>query len=656
MSENRELIVLSRFALVLVVAIGCITRFRGIGTWPFAGDEFLMAASIRNILDNGLPAFDCGGYYVRGFPFQYIVALLIKAGLSPEFSLRSVSALCSVAAMPPLFLLCRRAGGTIAAVIVVAFFSFSLWEIEFARFGRMYAPFQAVFFWYLWTLSRITVDGDLRRLPLLYALSLLGVFTWEGGIAILLLNFVPVMQKSANLSARSVAAPLVALAIGLLFLAIDFRHLGAAPALPAGFDPALPARQQPIDYLTAMWVPLAQDYTWSTAWLALSAVVFLVITGVRRSYRQFPLLVVLCAVVAGLGLLHAFAAIPFAVLGALLLRWVEPRNLSPGQWAHLGTRLGSALLLCVVFWLAFAVTNVEWAQSSGVSDLSGRLRRALVVMMKFPNVLDSIGRPWLTTLPVTTALFAVAVAVALWLSLRENKLREEIRVWCIAVLAVITIVGTASTKYSEIRYSFVLLPLGYMFLAVVLGILVRRMATGVRLKAATSAVAVAAVLFIGDDFGLRHLRDIDSAAYNFRINMPEHRRAMYYNRQDFRTPSDFVNSNRQDGDRVVTFPSAASAYLGELDAIYRDSRALEFPAISCLGGTVERWTNAPMITSPSSLRQFIDDTPGDTWIVVSQSQWDQYGSVPETHELQRRAAGIDDQIHAFRLRRMESDD
>jgi len=61
-----------------------------------------------------------------------------------------LAALASTLTILAAWKLGLRAGGTGAAVIATVLVSLSLWEVEFGRFGRMYAPFQAQFLWYLY--------------------------------------------------------------------------------------------------------------------------------------------------------------------------------------------------------------------------------------------------------------------------------------------------------------------------------------------------------------------------------------------------------------------------------------------------------------------------------------------------------------------------
>ena len=182
---RNETPIVVRTLLMLVGAVavlaGLYGRFKGIGTWPLGVDEFYISRSIDNVLRSGLPAFSCGGYYTRGLIFQYVVASLRWLGWSPEFAGRLVAGISSLAVLPAAYLLGRRLDGPLAGWLAVIILCVSIWEIEMARFARMYAPFQAVFAWYVVNYLRYTVDKHAPALRSMILLSVLGVLTWEGG-------------------------------------------------------------------------------------------------------------------------------------------------------------------------------------------------------------------------------------------------------------------------------------------------------------------------------------------------------------------------------------------------------------------------------------------------------------------------------------------
>jgi hypothetical protein len=51
-------------------------RLDGLGERSLAWDEYYFAQSVGQILEQGVPAFETGGYYPRGLPLQYANAAI----------------------------------------------------------------------------------------------------------------------------------------------------------------------------------------------------------------------------------------------------------------------------------------------------------------------------------------------------------------------------------------------------------------------------------------------------------------------------------------------------------------------------------------------------------------------------------------------------
>jgi hypothetical protein len=225
--------------MFLAVAFGAYIRFKGLGQWPLTMDEYFIFRPVENILRHGVPAFECGGYYVRGILYQYAVAPLIAAGLGPEFSLRILALLSNLLAIPGIYLLGKRLSGSTVACASVILFSLSLWEIEFSRFGRMYASFQAVFVWYLVFLHRRVADEDETGARWMYLFSVLGIFLYEGGIFLALLNFTPLLFRLnyapiKDLLGKELLISAAILLLAIAYLTFNFRDLGANYPYPPG--------------------------------------------------------------------------------------------------------------------------------------------------------------------------------------------------------------------------------------------------------------------------------------------------------------------------------------------------------------------------------------------------------------------------------------
>ena len=157
------------------------------------------------------------------------------AGMSAELSARLVAAVCSLIALPAVYLLGTRVRSRTVGLLAVTVMALSVWEVDIARFGRMYAPFQAVFVWYLVFFLRLVVDRDAwARKPMLL-LSVLGVFTWEGGILLMAVNLLPPFLWKPTGRFNATEFRYLLLTVGLLvvtFLAtrmVDFRTFGTDP-------------------------------------------------------------------------------------------------------------------------------------------------------------------------------------------------------------------------------------------------------------------------------------------------------------------------------------------------------------------------------------------------------------------------------------------
>ena len=91
-------------------------------------------------------------------------------------------------------------------LLAVAVLALSVWEVEIGRFGRMYAPFQALFLWYVVFFIQYVVDSRRRAVIPMLVLSALGFAVWEGGIFLVLTNLLPpfIRHPDGRLTRRDV--------------------------------------------------------------------------------------------------------------------------------------------------------------------------------------------------------------------------------------------------------------------------------------------------------------------------------------------------------------------------------------------------------------------------------------------------------------------
>ena len=171
------------WAIIAVsILLGFLIRIKGLGTWTLALDEYYVIKSVQNILQHGLPQFPNGGYYERGILMQYMIAPLLSLGIKPELAGRIFPLLANLAAFPAVYLIARKVGNKTVATIVIVIFSFSIWEVEFARFIRMYAFFQAITVWYIYFALKFFETRNYKNYYWMLGLSALSILVFAGSI------------------------------------------------------------------------------------------------------------------------------------------------------------------------------------------------------------------------------------------------------------------------------------------------------------------------------------------------------------------------------------------------------------------------------------------------------------------------------------------
>lgn len=578
---------------------GLYGRFKGIGTWPLGVDEFYSARSIDYVLSTGLPRFPCGGYYNRGVLFQYVVAAARELGLPLEFSGRFVSALCSLAVWPAVYLLARRLAGEIGAWLAVTILALSVWEIEMARFYRMYAPFQAVFAWYLVLYARYAVDKRDSALYGMVLLSLVGVLTWEGGALLGVANLLAVVQRSdrGRLTAadwRRVTVLMACLAV-LFLMTRDLRGLGEPDT-----GGAIEASTTSHSLALAWFWAIKSHPRWAGLFLVPACAA---VASVPWIFRRSLLSAAALAVALAAAALHAFVLTAGVIALLPTLRLVDGRELRAR-----GAR---------VFWgslAAFAVFWVAYASLSGMLHAEGA-KKALSFLFGFPDIFGHMVLPWGRAVPVLSAELGAAFCFIYYLTLgaRADAAGTEAAgaeagragavdpatVFLNLVMVLVLVAGCVPTDRAETRYTFFLYPI-LVVLAVgcVCALAQRRrsFAPGVAI------VCVLAGFAISGDFRPWHVLHIDSPAINFRVGMSAARTDQYYVRNDIRGIAQWLRANVKPDDLVIDGIPNLDPYYHDFQYFYLGLDEDRYDAYICADGKTERWTGHPVLHGVQALK------------------------------------------------------
>jgi len=564
------------------LAAGLYGRFSGLGHWPLGVDEFYISRSIDNLLRTGLPAFPCGGYYTRGLLYQYTVAGLRLVNLSPELSGRLVAALCSLCVLPAAYLLAKRVRDPLAGWLVVIMLCLSVWEIEMARFARMYAPFQALFAWYLLAYLRFTVDRHAAALRWMIGLSIVGVFLWEGGVLLGVANLFALF--TVNLGSRPIARDwrrwllLGGLLVLLYFATKDLRGFAEVPGDLGDADQATPLQIIGLGISTLLrhWV--------RTAAFLLPLVLALRACRWMNTHRDRGLMVGGLVIVLAAAAAHAFVAAGGILLLLLLTRIAD--------WQTMSTRGARD------FWLALAAFAVYWL-------IAADLKSAL--LFGFPDVFDHVLRPWLRAVPVLSTGLLAAFAYLCVRSIAAGKDSADpvTALLSLTVLLVLT-VGASPTDRIETRYTFFLYPLLMFFAVHAILQIVRALSWASRLPVALTACIPLLCFAVSGDFQPRHLARVDSSAVNFRVGMPQHQSEHYYPRNDIRGVAEWLDANVRPGDVVIAGIPSLDQYYRHIDYFFLEADDPRYETYVCSDGHTERWTNLPVLYKVEALKPLID--------------------------------------------------
>jgi hypothetical protein len=616
-------------AAALALLLGLYARFTGLGAASMAADEYYIARSVQNILRTGVPEYVCGGYYPRAIAYQYVVAALSAGGLGIDVMGRWVAAVSGILALPATWLLGKRVGGRGVALAALTVIGVSVWEVEVSRFGRMYAPFQAIFVWYAWFFIRLTIDRARQAIWPLMALAVLGAFTWEGGIFLAVANILAPFVSNPTGRLRKgewlfIAVNVVVFIAVFRFLAWNVRVAGTEPAFPDSYDPDA-AREITLESVGKS-DPMSYSLTSHPAWLIAGCCLLPLLVAAARlpwSLRQrWPGAVALALALVAAAF-QQFALVASILIVALLLGALSASDLwqtREAKW-YWGT-----LAACAVFWLIYGLATVDWAGKGHVDVLrEHRFLRAVYELFRFPDLFSLVLVPWVRAVPMLTALLAVLLSVCLLQCLRQTgSSRTPQDVLMLLLVSMLVFVGFSEPPRLETRYIFFLYPL---VIVLALGALARIAARGSEQQPVFVPLAMVGALIVyggTEDFQPRHLATIVSQDALLRLDVSKKLANHIVPRTDVRGAAEWLSRNAMGTPAVLinAFPGA-DYYFTHFDFTYIDEETSRFRAYACRRGTYDRWGNLPLLYSLPQLEARIA-AAGSAVLVVSSPNADAF--------------------------------
>ncbi|MCP5328987.1 MAG: glycosyltransferase family 39 protein [Sinobacteraceae bacterium] len=620
---------------IVAVLLGAYARLAGIGRPPLAEDEYYIVRAVEDILRTGLPAYDCGGFYIRGLLLQYSSAALASLGVALDTAPRLIAAISSLLTLPAAYLIARRSLGQLGSWLVLIVLAVSSWEVELGRFARMYAPFQAIFSWYVLYWLRYAVDRDQRALPGMVFLSVLSPLAWEGGVLVIASNILALVYARG----REVFTQrgdwvflfwnLPLLAAAYLLSTTDLRTYGSDP-WPTGFDWNV-WQAALTDPLRALGLPL-QSALADPAHIAATLVVLSVLLWPALKWllaRRLPIaattgLVLLCLAVA----CHQFVAAVVLLYAMLLFGILRPQDILD----RAALPLVVPLFAIAAGWLLYGILTLDFSRLAGLSG-TDRLVALIYPYALIPDFLNVIVRPWSWGAPVLGALLALVIVVLATLRALRPGEPDDQRALLALLLALLCAAALAEVPRAETRYVYFLYPVAIVLAA---GFAVGTDTAPLRRALPWTLLAFVAGFLLSEDFQPQRLLRLTTPSVMFGEGVPEQARTHLVIRDDSPEVAAWLEANVQrDTDRVVNTVLGVDYYYPRFDRFFVEQTHPNFPQWTCRRGTIERWSNTPMLHTVAALTDYVAANPGRTLIVVP--VYDIPSVIPQLAELAPRS-------------------
>jgi hypothetical protein len=592
---------------IVAVVAGVFARVKGLAAASLAADEYYLLRSADNVAQSGIPMYPCGGYYTRALLLQYPIAALRLLGLGPELAVRLPAVLAGLLALPAVWLLGLRVQGRTVALLAVGWLAVSIWEVELSRYGRMYAPFQTIFLWYLLYFLRSTVDGDRHAYYAMLVLTVVAALVWEGGVVLACANFLPFLLRpgttdSRRSDLRKMLVAAVVLALTTWIALADFRRIdgNALPdnyyASEAAVEDVSAVAAYPADALGVI------NPGWTLAFvLSLVLSIWAVICVAKAGLPRLTVVAVGGAVFTAA--LQQFPAAALLIFLLLLLGRLTSREIVDPRLRWAWIALGAS----IVFWSAFTA-GAELPNEELWPYRPADFLAFLYDLFPYPDVVDVVLRPLAGAVPRLTFVVVALLGLNVYQVVSRPEAARAQRLLTILLVCLVALVGLSDPPRYETRYSFFLYPL-----AVVLSLTAVARATE-RYFTAGSAGAVltlAALLAfaVTEDWDPRHLRRVDDPAVIAGEGMRRHYAAHLVRRADIRSLGRWLDGRATHADTVISGIAGLDYYYPDIDYMYVDLGNSRFEDWSCRRGTVERWTNLPMLSTQEAVQDRVVRSP-----------------------------------------------
>ena len=605
--------VLEAGLVALLATLACWLRYRHLGMLGLYGDEDHSFLAVKGVLETGWPQMPSGMIYPRGLIYTYLAAgFSFMIGLSEE-ALRLPSVMFSVLTLVLLYIVARDLRGPIEALVTVALFTVSTWDVEMARYARMYEIF--LFFSLLSTYG--FYRGFLRgekgwrlAVPVLFFLTMtlhaLGVFL------LLLFASVFLVRLPEGMTTRKAIA--YGGAIGIADVA--WVKLENMPYVNAFRDAVLKDGDTG-ERLRLPQVELVRSVL--DAWPdgGMFFIVMAVVTAV--------FLVLVQRVTTGGPRILTWLIASGMVISAVTHTYVIAVFLIAYQIYTNGR--GLAAIFDKPFWpyYGFAVVTaglwVGWALSKGIDGQALSPKDTLELLLSYPFMNFRVLKG---AFPVMTLLVVIG-ALVLFHQASCQAYRASSAFLLVALLGPLLAIGLIR-PWPWIGYLFMIYPFflvtyactivqGFQWVAGIISKPKEELIQSWR----TGAILVCSLLLaplLARGHSLSEALAISGRTYATPVQDVEI--FEYLKHPDHKTAALYVRNHKGTGDIVIAMDFISAAYLGRIDFLLRTEGYL----VPGLQLKREIFLGCPILHDLGELQAVIESqTGGDVWLITSSEHW-----------------------------------
>ncbi len=559
----------------LLLVVACGLRLPNLGRLGLWGDEGYTALSAEAILEYGYPRLPSGGVYPRSLPFLYLEALSVHLLGRTEFALRLPSVAFGLATIGLVYLFGKRLFGPLVGGMAAAALVLSQWEIEFARYARMYALFQFMYLLSIYVFYRGFIEGYKSYKLISFPVWLLTLFVHNLGVILSVFLIFPLVQKEHSYIKKCIFLInfLAFMSTWRLFNYIsnilrygtsenNNKVVESGSSLPI----ALPMYNILSDFLSKINILFICGF--------FSIAIFFIILEIRNfdKNEKWRYLYVLLIIMSSL--MHQIGVASILLFSYTILFFNRPDD-----WKQKPFQIGCGVLFaCLLFWGGYGLY-------SGIPST-----KIAVGMLGYPYVADRFLKFYVPGWPVEMLTAFLGLVMLWWGYVKNRNLNELFLLY--AIVMPILFVGIAAARDNSARYSFHLFPFIILVSALFFVNVIRKI-RGKILKYSISVATLIWIVTFSGDYNLIGKQEIINRDYGYTFTRPiPMSLSSYPFYPDNKTTSFYIKNHYEKGDLVISMREVIPYYyVRKVDYLWKGDESISAKISDSGVGTVQILTN-----------------------------------------------------------------